>query len=544
MKNQFIIKLAITFLTALLLSVLLIGLNMLVIPATQDWSYFLFKDNLLILFLLSLAGLLMPTLYSKIAYFIFLFFIFLSEVFHYIYFKVPINPFAIWEFFKSFEEVGAVFFTIHYWQSAFFPVLLTFLLLIAVCLMLIYFEKRYLKIPYFSYIFLIGFLFFSSTFYWDKQKDRLGISSHLNLLRSGFEAVAAFNGFVIPAKLGWIGTNRKAIATPLPAYSNTDSANIILIMGESLNFTRMLLYTSQKDTIALQKLSKAYKGIQKLALSGGISTFSSLSRFFNLLEEPDNEKQIASANTSLFKLAKQNNFKTYFISAQTTASMSHIFPVIGAQYIDSMSAVKGDMKATHHTKEYDTILLTALKKINLHQGNNFVVLHNHAAHANYADRYPKDFKPNGVYKTDDYAKAVAYVEYVWGQILEQVAMHTTRPTHLIFTADHSQKTGENGLGHLSFDKEVVIVPFLYFYFGKTKNAVHDQVAAVPYLIDHTYISKLIARLLGYNYTLQVQNPYYVNGLDMNGLDGCWKLDMNDTAVVDAQILPSYPFVEQ
>ena len=179
----------------------------------------------------------------------------------------------------------------------------------------------------------------------------------------------------------------------------------------------------------------------------------------NVAKRPNAIQYILSNKTNLFKLAKDNGYNTYFISAQANDGFSYIRSYIGIKYIDKYidSSNYGYDK---YTSGLDNILLKEFKKIDLSK-NNFIVLNMIGSHSPYNTRVPNDFKPFGNKNIlDNYNNTVSYSDKILTSLIEHIHINDKKIL-FIFTSDHGQSVGINGYGH-----------------GNIKNPFHYQVPAI------------------------------------------------------------------
>jgi glucan phosphoethanolaminetransferase (alkaline phosphatase superfamily) len=289
---------------------------------------------------------------------------------------------------------------------------------------------------------------------------------------------------------------------------------VVMIMGESLNFKRMHLFGWDiNDTPRLERLAKTDKNFKfAKAISGGVNTPVSIVTFFNVKREPTNTALLLSQKTNLLKLAKQNSYKTYWLSMQEEGtSISTLL-----NYADYKKTRK-DFK-----EKYDDALIKELKKIPLNQ-KLFIVLHLRADHAPYEKYTPPRFykwnfhtENNTLYRRNSYYDSVLYVDYVISSIINYMKKHA-RNFVIYFTSDHAEMLGfpdENGLfGHSRLVFGDTFVPFIYY-----SDAYHKNLTKNYY--NHYQIAKMLAKDLGY----EIINPnedgtYYVNGVKIDGSAG-------------------------
>ena len=304
-------------------------------------------------------------------------------------------------------------------------------------------------------------------------------------------------------------------------------------MGESLTDKHMSSYGySRPTTPYLDSIKNNPDVLFKEGISAGVSTEISLSYFFNMLVRPDATLQLSSGHRNLFKMAQENGFETHFISAQAHSSLnvvkSYLFPKYIDHYGDSLvfgapfSRLVKDINLLNYVKTAD------FKK------PTFMVLQQSGSHAPYIEHYPDQFNffANGKTESfqqnqiDTYDNSVRYTDYVPGQIVQTVRQKANRPTLLIFTSDHGESLGENGIyGHENVTvKDQHFVPMVFMTFHganldflteKSREDINSR------YMSHYELSEAVARLLGYqspNFSQQ-KDGYFVNGKALSGISG-------------------------
>lgn len=287
-----------------------------------------------------------------------------------------------------------------------------------------------------------------------------------------------------------------------------DKMNLVLVYGESFNYYNQGLYGYEKYTTPnLSKLANEDKNfIYKKGIAGAVSTQQSIPCFFNLQREPKNYKMQIDMQLNLFKLAKEQGFKTFFISAQSSGLTNNI----GGQYIDVFITLENEHKL--FSKKKDEALLELLKKQKL-SDKNFIVLHQRNLHSPYEKNYAHRKKEFEKFK-NSYDNAMLYNDYILNELITYFRDNTEIPLYLFITSDHNELTGQNGLfGHITLVPEGADVPIMLY----TKNANPEIQAelANSFTPTHHELGLLIAKIMGCN----ISNPntedniYYINGND-------------------------------
>jgi len=331
------------------------------------------------------------------------------------------------------------------------------------------------------------------------------------------------------------------IRNPMPTYlpykiegTKPVDANVVILMGESLNYFNMGLFGYKRDTTPSLDGYKTLKDFFYIpAISSAVSTRVSLSLFFNTIYEPNNTSKINKMDTALYKLAKQSGFNTHYITTQKNAG--------GLTYSFSLSDIdtwKENEHLAHYEGEYDNRLLLELESMELdYDKPQFITLHMRSTHVPYVDNYPKSQEvypvegmPYGKYMTNSYDNSVLYTEKVITDIYK-FFKDTGKATYIYFVPDHGELLGQNGrYGHNAVDLDMAKVPFLFYGPGLKEGEVERLKSELGCLSNHYLISLQVASLLGYNISNpnEVPGQYYLNGTDVFGEAGYMKYDIGET----------------
>jgi glucan phosphoethanolaminetransferase (alkaline phosphatase superfamily) len=318
-------------------------------------------------------------------------------------------------------------------------------------------------------------------------------------------------------------------AVKIQEYQNKDM-NIVLIIGESLRLDHMSLYGYEKETTPyLDSLKDDENFIYKKAVSSGVFTYVSISSLINCIDRPNGLPIVVEKKTCLIFLAKQRGFETSFISAQARDSMSNIRNSLCQDSLDVYKDAYSKNK-DNYADELDIYLYDELKNIDLKK-KNFLMLHQFGSHSAYKNAYPKEFaKFKEGNLVNEYDNTIVYSDYIYKQIINHLKEYSKKPTLVIFTSDHAESLGENGVyGHGNIKVPVQHkVPFFIYAIGADiplKNELEKQK-----VLTHYQISKYIAYLLGFkidNEEVFSNKEVIVNGKDLTGLDGFIKVDIEN-----------------
>lgn len=301
------------------------------------------------------------------------------------------------------------------------------------------------------------------------------------------------------------------------ASDKSKKTNVILIIGEGINYHHMSLFGYKRNTNPmLEQLKKDPKFNYLAGISSGVSTIVSIPLLVNGIYEPNNYGEIENKTVNLFKLAKQHSFKTFYISAQTGALLSNLSP----EYIDYKIFRKKEEKLFNELQ--DEALLKIIAALD-YEDNNFLVINQRNAHTPYEGNYqhnkslkffPVDFNDFNKFKIDTYDNAMLYNDYILFNLIKFFAeKFKDGPTYIYFTSDHGEGLGDPVYGHSILLKSVAEVPFLSY-------VINDELPNIKEPICHYEVHKLVARALGF----EIINPNvkkdtcYIQGTDLYGIN--------------------------
>ena len=267
----------------------------------------------------------------------------------------------------------------------------------------------------------------------------------------------------------------------------------------------------------------------KKGFSAATSTRSTFPMFFTVQNNPENIANMAHQEANLFRLAKQQGFRTIYISAQNSNCLNGI----QTSAIDVM--ITSETEAGLFDSQKDDGLLVLARKLELGP-RNFIVLHQRNIHAPYQynydhhpdlGKYPVDGLPKREGSVNAYDNAMLYNDRLFGEIITFFRQQISPPLYLWITSDHGEALGENGFwGHDKLDFEVATVPFMFFGTGDaTKYVARIREMHIP---THYEMGKMIAEQLG----CEIVNPneetdvFYIQGVVALGKGGYMKCFRN------------------
>jgi glucan phosphoethanolaminetransferase (alkaline phosphatase superfamily) len=298
---------------------------------------------------------------------------------------------------------------------------------------------------------------------------------------------------------------------------------IVLIMGESLTPRHMSIFGYERPTTPfLDSLVGDPDFVYSQGFSAANATRSSLPMFYTVQYHPLDQNGMQRQDANLFKLAKNHQFSTYYMSAQNSNCLNGVN--LGS--IDRM--ITSDIRPDIFKTQKDDGLLQLLKEVKLAE-QNFIVIHQRNIHLPYKSntehrpamqRYPVsglEFKEANI---NAYDNAVHYADYLYQEVINEVKSRADGPVYFFITSDHGEQLGENGhWGHDQLNLLSPAVPLIFY--GAETNPLFTQEMKKKPLQSHYQMGKKIAALLGY----EIHNPeeedgiIYVNGIASFGRSG-------------------------
>lgn len=317
-------------------------------------------------------------------------------------------------------------------------------------------------------------------------------------------------------------------ALPAPARLSSPDANIILILNESIRADSITMLGHElKTTPRLASFEGAYNS---QIYSAGTMTRTSWAGLLNRLKYPGLGAQLVSHSNCLFRLAKENGFKTHFIYAQNRSVANTLLPFMCASNIDSILVRDG---AAPNFQDFDASLLHHLRGIDLAE-RNFILIAPNGAHAPYGNKSPDSFK---VFD-DDYDNAVHYTDHVVADLVTYLQQNSSKPTYIIHTSDHGEllKGEDSRRGHGWFKGKVVRVPF--FFLALNEPVEGGKLSEAKKVMSHFDLATLLIQLMGYEAEIEDQRnrTIFINGSDLSGLAGEMRLTIADGSLTGIEIL--------
>ena len=302
-------------------------------------------------------------------------------------------------------------------------------------------------------------------------------------------------------------------------YRSPKIKNVILIMGESISSRYMQLYGyKEANTPFLNTLKKDQNFAYTKGISSSVDTLTGLQLFFNTIHNPAPLQFIQDKSANLFKLARHQGYKTFLISAQGEG----LFHEVGTQFIDFYSFKNDKLKELKANGE--DVLLEMLTQLKF-DTKNFIVIHLRHIHEPYA-QWEKYFPKKESQKPEnsraqqtrnEYFHALSYHDHWVEQCIDCIRKILPDDTIIIFTSDHGQLIGEDGLfGHNLMRAEVVDVPVWSYSINSADTSLNAYLKEQP-ICSHYDLGKQIAKLFGVEIINPNEDPIlqFVHGTELH-----------------------------
>ncbi|MDR1434856.1 MAG: sulfatase-like hydrolase/transferase [Puniceicoccales bacterium] len=495
------------------LTILLLMFPDFIFAAIND-TFKISRDWKAILFLIPLSvGLVLSPAWFAVLTLLFFSCMQVAQFIHCAYFGVQLSPFALHFMQKEMGDVGTEI--AFFWKDYGYVIPMVF-----IPFFLIYFlnRKSVVKKTWIG-ILIISCIFGSigKRLCTDASQRFTPNSRRITLYNS---LKAFFGYFIIKYRHYDFNKTYQPYAVEKNQFFERESPiNIVYIIGESCNYRHMSLfgYGRNDTTPRLKSLAQNNDNfIFQVGISGANSTLSSVKFITNAIYEPDNLKQTSLETTNLFKLAKQNNFKTFYLSMQCDTLLAAIG---GAPHMDQIVTKETDPIQIRLKK--DLYLLKLIQKQTFSE-KNFIVLHQSSVHSPYELTYGQGYKAPRIFFgnpqkiLDDYDNAMLYNDFLISQIFE-FFNGSKDPFYIVWASDHNELLGENGMyGHGSgcLVPEVTQIPVIV----QSNDPLFLKKINNTFAITHYEIAKFLAEQIGFD----IINPneeekvFYSNGIDYNG----------------------------
>lgn len=275
--------------------------------------------------------------------------------------------------------------------------------------------------------------------------------------------------------------------------------NIILIIGESVSSEYLSLYDYPFETTPYLNSLKADPTFAYAnGISASICTVISITCLLNIIREPENLEALRQKNCNIFKLAKEQGYKTICITAQEVG----LFNDSNIKDMNEFISISDDEE-----------IFEKLSQLELGE-KNFIVLHVRHVHSPYKAFH----KINSNFTIEnsvvfDYAKALLYHDQWVKDAIEKIQSRFKNPPTIIFTSDHGELLGEDGhYGHSILNPKVTKVPV---WVKCPKDHPLLSWVKEKKIVNHYELMIQVAKRMGVN----IHNPnddgktYYIQGFN-------------------------------
>ncbi|NBI42081.1 sulfatase-like hydrolase/transferase [[Haemophilus] felis] len=380
--------------------------------------------------------------------------------------------------------------------------------------------------------FIMDILFFLAMGYifvrYFYTNQELGITSNpgYSRVKANYFAFGYFVGRTLPYDLFNLSSVPIYYKDKPKLISQPKIQNIVWIMGESLSARHVsaLGYTRQ-TTPFLEKVvhEQPQNSLLKPAYSAGVFTAVSLPALFNAIPHPNGLEQIVSGRTNVFRLAKEQGYKTFFYSSQPENQMM-ITSIMGKTWIEDLRfPTSVGYKPSEGMNDHK--LMPLFEQIDLSKGKNFIVLHQRGSHTPFA-YYLSDSER--VFKNDTPLDKYDSTVYNTDQLIEKVYKYLKKSNQewlLIYTSDHGQFVTNTVYNQGTLQDSNYVVPI--FTYTENQEILNLQ---KPFLscetMFHQQLATLIIKILGYDMDISDCRSGTINSAILTGDSGYLEIKDN------------------
>lgn len=459
---------------------------------------------------------------------------------HLSYFGTQILPGEIYLLFSQLHEIQGVLWVEY--QHVFLPLVFT-----VIPGALGYFALRKFKTSFESKV--IGILFCIYLVYnpirtlvtgntWGRQpstRELAGMNVYL--------AFSYFSGKILPHKLLSNKTDTALnSSTKLVLTKSEDSSwdKVIFVLGESLTPHHMSLFGYEKPTtpfLVEQKNDPNF--FHTIGLSSGVSTDISVAFFLNLGFGEAGGLKAAKGQHCLFKLAKEKEFKTHFLSIQSAQQLRYISPYLCSSSLDDYRSLEDISPQTlDHQAADDKDLLPHLEKVVLEDSKNFIILHQRGSHGPWEMRSQvKNRRFPHTDKVNHYNNSIVEFDLFFKE-LSNVLKKSDKKILVVYASDHGEAMGQDGKwGHGQLIRPAFEIPVLMKSFNKE---LPPLTKSIPKFIPHYNIALYLAQEIGHQPNQEITTPpkdFVIFGNDIDGFSGKSEILFNPNGTYDFKVIP-------
>lgn len=361
-------------------------------------------------------------------------------------------------------------------------------------------NKRHIS---FDIIFYVLFLFMIVRSFFSTSENVTSNIEH-SRVKSNFYSVSVLLGKVLPYDLFNLSDIEKYKKSTPEIISQPKAKNIILILGESVTAKHINYFGYPRATMPfLTDLAQAHKDKENLLFketySAGVLTAISVPALLNAIPYPNGIEQIMKGDTNIFNLARKQNYKTYYYTSQPEQEM-RLLNLMGKNWMQNI-IMPTNLGVDISKGMNDHRLIPLFEKINLDDGNNFIVLHQRGSHSIYGEYLSEDEK---VFKKDTPLDNYDSTIYNTDQFIQKVYQHLEKRNKddyiLIYTSDHGQFVTEKTYNQGTTDEEQYIVPS--FIYSNSKDVIGNmKVFDSCQRLFHQQIATFIINSMGFDMSI-------------------------------------------
>jgi glucan phosphoethanolaminetransferase (alkaline phosphatase superfamily) len=355
-------------------------------------------------------------------------------------------------------------------------------------------------------------------------------------------AVSYFTGKILPFKLSATSptsAENSSTRLELKPLKGSDWDHIIFILGESLSPHRMSLFGhTQETTPFLNGLKSQESFFSGIGLSGGVSTDIAVAFLLNSGFGSAGSLKAARGSHCLFRLAKEKNFSTHFLSVQNSQQLRYISPYLCSSFLDDYRSLDEiDPKYENDQAADDKLLMPELKKLLSRTEKSFIMLHQRGSHGPWElrsheknRRFPHDSPEN------HYDNSVVEFDHFFRELKSSID-GLIKKILVIYVSDHGEALGQDGKwGHGQLIRPAFEIPVLiYAHGGKLPSGLKETKTA----LTHYNVSLILAKELGFRPNQDPLSPpadFEIFGNDIDGFAGKAKILFRTDGTYDFEVI--------
>ncbi|MGE3609216.1 MAG: phosphoethanolamine transferase [Bacteriovoracaceae bacterium] len=513
---------------------LLLALVVFILTIGQQYLFFGFKNypiywypfsKLLIVFLFFFAATFIQNSKSRFFFLGFVIFLNMGQMMHMSYFGTQILPAEYYLLFTQMGEIqGTLKEELHH---ILIPILFTIIPVLA-----LYFAHLKIKLHYqfkfLTALFILYLIYNPARTYvtgntWGRQpstRELSGMNAYLTL--------SYFLGKILPLKISKVGAQtsiNSSLKLKIEKAFASKWDKIILIAGESLTPHHMQLFGYPKETTPYLNSMQGNRFFYTQGLSSGVSTDISLSFFFNLTFGSSGAMKASKGEHCLFKLAKNQNFGTHFLSVQSEEQLRYITPYLCSSFLDEYQSLEQiDPSNKDPNAAEDKKLFPRLENLLKISGPQFIVLNQRGSHAPWNLRYSAEankFKGEDYpdKRIADYDNSVFQFDLFWKD-LDQILKQSKEKILVIYFSDHGEALGEEGRwGHGGLYNHAFEIPVIITAYNQD---LPKETFSLPNHLTHYNLGLYLIEAMGMisnQSSSQRVNDFVIFGNDIDGLAG-------------------------